>query len=152
GYGKANALVTTAAAQNRRIDADETTLRIHKRATRVTRIDCSVCLDEVFVIKTHSAATASSADDTARYCLANPQSISDSKHDIPDFNRVTVGHGDGRQVLGIDLDYSNVALGITANDFSGEFASVLQSDFYFLSTVHDVVIGQDVAIFGNDNS
>ena len=61
-----------------------------------------------------------------------------------------IGHD--RQVLGVNLDHGDVGLGVAANDLGGELAAVLQGDFHVLGAVHDVVIGEDVAVFGDDDA
>ncbi len=60
--------------------------------------------------------------------------------------------GDGGQVLGVDLDDGDVALRVAADDFGGELAAVLQGDLHLVGAVHDVVVGEDVAVLGDDDA
>jgi len=52
----------------------------------------------------------------------------------------------------IDLQYGDIERGIGAHQFGGEFAVIGQGHADLLGPVHDVVIGEDVTIGGNDET
>ena len=88
-----------------------------------------------------SAASASGTDNASRHGLTDAERIAHRQYYIPHLNFVTVGHGHSRQVLGVHFNHGDVALGIAADDFRGEFAAILQRHFDFVSAIDDVIIG-----------
>ena len=56
-------------------------------------------------------------------------------------------------MLGVHFDDRNVGLRVSANDFGVELGFVVrQGDFDFIRAIHDVVVGEDVAVFADDDS
>ena len=70
----------------------------------------------------------------------------------PTSHLVAVGHRDDGQVFGVDLDHGDVGLRVAANDLGGELAAVLQRDFHLVGVIHHVVVGEDVAVLGDDDA
>ena len=90
-----DALVAAAAAQDRGIDADQPAIRIHERATGVTRIDRGIRLNEVLVIEPDRARAPRRADDSGRYRLADAKRVPDCEYYVPHLHLVTVCHRKG---------------------------------------------------------
>ena len=70
----------------------------------------------------------------------------------PTLQRVVVAERDDRQPIGLDLQNREVALGICAHQPRVELASVGERDRDLVGCLHDVVVGQDVAISGGNHS
>ena len=152
GDGEADALVAAGAAEDGGVDADEAALNIHERAAGVAGVDGGVGLDEVFVVFDAEVAAAGGADDAGGDGLADAEGVADGEHDVAYLDLVAVGHGDDREVLGVNLDDGDVGLGVAANDFGGELAAILHCHFNLFGAIHDMVVGQDVTVFGDDDA
>src|SRR5208283_1347065 len=150
GDGEADALVAARTAVDGGVDADEPAFDIHERAAGVAGVDGGVGLDEVFIVFDAEVAAAGGADDAGGDGLADAEGVSDGEHDVPDLGFVAVGHGDDGEVFGVNLDDGDIGLGVAANDLGGECAAILQGDFDFVGVINDVVVGENVAVFGDD--
>ena len=152
GDGEADALVAAGAAEDGGVDADEAALDVHERAAGVAGVDGGVGLDEVLIVLDAEVAAARGADDAGGDGLADAEGVADGQHDVADLHLVAVGHRDDRQVLGVNLDDGDVGLRVAANDLGGELAAILQGDFHLVGVIHDVVVGEDVAVLGDDDA
>src|SRR4029450_10056955 len=69
GNSEADPLVSAAAAEDRRVNAEQPTLDINECATGVAHVNSCVGLDKILVINNTHAAAADRADDPHRDCL-----------------------------------------------------------------------------------
>ncbi len=57
------------------------------------------------------------------------------------------------EALAFDLDNGNVGLRVRADDFGVKLLLVVgQHDFDFVRAVHDVIVGENVAVFADDDA
>jgi hypothetical protein len=104
-----------------------------------------------FIINAHAGAPRR-ADDAHGHGLSDGERIADGQHHVAHFALAAVGKGDGRQVLGVNLDDGHVGFGVLAHDFGLEFPAVIERHFDFIGAIDDVIIGQDVAVLGHDDA
>ncbi|MNO74942.1 hypothetical protein D3C76_659620 [compost metagenome] len=76
----------------------------------------------------------------------------DRQHPLADLELVGIAELEGRQVLGLDLQHSHVAARIGADQLGLVLAAVGQAHENLVGVGHHMVIGQDVAITGNDEA
>ena len=150
-HRETNALIATGAGrQNGRIDADQLTAVVHKRAAGIARIDGGIRLDEVFVVFNAHVRPACGADDSHGDGLSDSIRIADRQNFIAHLQFRRVADGDCRQVRGVDLDHRDIGLGVGADDLGFEFAAVGKSDADVRGAVDYVIVRENVAI-GTDN-
>ena len=140
------------------VDADHFALRVHQGAARVAVVDRRVGLQEILVVAIavarHARAgrTALLADDAHRHRLADAERVADGEHDVADLRVVGVAERRGLEVGRGDFHEREVARLVGADDFRVERASVVQIDVNLVRAVHDVVVGQDVAVARDDHA
>src|SRR6185369_6748822 len=150
--GEANALVAARAAENGGVDSDQASFGVNERAPGVARVDGGIGLDEIFVIQAHRARPTHRANDSGGYRLPDAERVADGQYHVAHFDLVAVSHGHRRQIFRIDFDHGDIALGVAADHFGGEFPSVLHRYFNLVRAIHDVVVRQDVTVAGYNNA
>ena len=83
--------------------------------------------------------------------MGEPVGTADGDDKVADAHRVRVANGHVREVVALDLDQRDVGARIRTNEFGVEFAAVDERYDDFIGIANDVVIGQDIAIFGVNN-
>ena len=63
-----------------------------------------------------------------------------------------VGELQDGQPLGGDADDGEIGLLVHAADFGVVFLAVTKADFDLVRAIHDVAVGEDVAVFANDDA
>src|SRR5206468_470635 len=104
--GESNALEAAVAAQDCGVDTDQASIDVDERATRITRVDGSIRLDEVLIafdVGEDANAAALRADDAACNRFADTERIPDRKDTVADLDLRGVGKRDGGQVVRVDL-------------------------------------------------
>ena len=85
--------------------------------------------------------------------LADAEGIADGQHDVAHLDLVAVGHRDDRQVLGVNLDRRRCrSSGSRPTTLAVNSRPSCKRDFHLVGAVHDVVVGQDVAVLGDDDA
>src|ERR1022692_3516805 len=118
------ALAAAGTAHDGGVDPDQAAVDVHQRAARVARIDRRVGLDEVLVVLDAHIPPTGRAHDPFSDRLPDAEWIADCQHDVTDLHVVTVGQGNNRQIVRVDLDHGDIGLRIPADDFRGEFTSI----------------------------
>ena len=150
--GKPNALAAARITQDGGVDADQPAVNVHQRTAGISRIDGRVGLDEILVILDTHVAAVLCADDAFGNCLAYAKGIAHGQHDIADLHIAAVGQRDDGQTVRVNFHDRDVGLGIAPDDFGGELAPIRQRDFHFFGPVHDVVVGEDITVLGDDHA
>ena len=152
--GKADANVAARRREDGAVDPDETTLGINERAAGVAHVDRRIRLDKIFIaaIENSHLVTALGRDDSHGHGLAHTKGISDREHDIADAKFLTVSERHRRQLRRLNLDHGDVGLGIGTDHFGNELTVVRQRDFQLIGTLHDVIVGKNVAVGGDDDA
>src|SRR5262249_13208175 len=137
GHREAVARVVARRALDRAVDADDFTLHVHKRTTRVAGIDRGVRLDEVLNRLLRLASklkrTALRADDALRHGEGQvlAERIANREHPLADARRLAVAERRSGQVVRIDLDDGDVRVRIAADDSRLELAPIEETHGYF---------------------
>ncbi|MNG32318.1 hypothetical protein D3C84_1183020 [compost metagenome] len=76
----------------------------------------------------------------------------DGQHPLTDLELLGVTQLDGRQVLAFDLEQGHVGARIGADQLGLQLAAVRQADDDLVGIGHHMVVGQHVAITGNDEA
>src|SRR5690606_24306841 len=84
GNSEADADVAAGRTDDGGVDADQVAVQIHQRPARITGVDGSVGLNEVFIGLDAQAGTAQCADDTGGGRLSQPERIADRHDKIAD--------------------------------------------------------------------
>jgi hypothetical protein len=98
------------------------------------------------------ARTAQSADDALGGGAFQAERCTDSEHPLADLQAVGITEGHGRQPGGVDFQQGDVGLWVAADDLGRKFALVVQPDGDFFRPVHDVMVGDEIAVGGNDEA
>ena len=124
---------------------------VNEGAAGVAGVDCRIGLDEVFVIEAHGGS-ADGADHAHGGGFADAEGVADGQHDVADFDALAVGKGDGRQAAGIHLEHGEVGLWVIAQHLGSEGASVVKCHLHLVGVLDHVMIGEDVAVRGDDHA
>ena len=76
----------------------------------------------------------------------------DGDGELTDTGLRRVGELQDGQPLGGDADDGEIGLLVHAADFGVVFPAVAKADFDFVRAVHDMAVGEDVAVFADDNA
>ena len=134
------------------IDADKGTVGVDKRTTRVALVDGGIRLNHGshFARLLHTAGLC--RYDTGSDCIVESEGITYSEHPFTNLYIVGVGNLDSRQILAINLDQCQVCGGIGTNNAGGELLIVIESHQQFISTIHHMVVGDDIAVGRDDDT
>src|SRR5690606_19962502 len=116
-------------AEDHRVDADDLSLQVEKRPSRVAGVDRDVGLDEW-----HPGADRAGgrADDAGGDAVLEPERRTDSQHPLARLQGFRVADAYRRKVACIDLDDRNIGAGVDADDLRLEFPPVRQADRYLV--------------------
>ena len=142
---------------NRRVDPDHVALGIQQGTARIAEVDRRVGLDEaddagVRIADWHSAVLG--RDDPDRHRLLELERVADGDDPLADAHRVAVAQRQRRQLLavGVDLQQRQIDRRIGADDLGLVKPPGSHSDANQIGTVDDVVVRQDVTVFGDDEA
>ena len=150
--------VEPGAAGDRGVDADDLASDAHQRTAGVAGVDRGVGLDEVLdaavVGVGQGQAPALGADDAGGdgegQVLA--QRVAHGEDPFTHPGRVAVAQRRGGEVVGVDLEHGQVGAGVGADDLGLELPPIEQAHRHLVGAVHHVVVGQDVAVTGDDEA
>ena len=150
--GESDSLAATGTAEDGGVDSNQPPLDVHERAARVARIDRGVRLNEILVRFNSHIAAVSRADDAFGHGLSDTERVANRERHIADLHLVAVGHGDDGEILSVYLDHGQIGLRIAANDLGRVFMAILHGHFHLFGAVHDMVVGQNVTVFRDDDA
>src|SRR5437588_10996801 len=79
--------------------------------------------------------------------------IANSHYPFANLDVVGISERSHRQVMAhIDLEQRDIGLVIAADHLGGVVVTILQRDRYLVRIFDHVVVGQDIALFGNDEA
>src|SRR3954453_19002221 len=155
--GEAVARVESGLAGDGRVDPDDLAADAHQWAPGVAGVDGRIGLDKVLDAALASALQPAEspplgAHDTRRDGEGEPfaQRIADRQHPLADSGVVAIAQRHRRQLGGVDLEHRHVGIRIGADDLGLELAPIEQPYGDLLGALHDVVVGQNVAIGRDD--
>ena len=156
--GKAISGIEAGLARNRRVDADGFALHVDQGPARIARVDGGISLDEIGnaevgrlePLETPALGADDAAGDRKRELVA--QRVPDGQYPLADALVVAVAQRDRLEILRVDLEHGDIGVGIGAHDFSHELAFVMQPHRDLVRARHHVVVGEDVAVRGDDEA
>ena len=149
---KAVSAVRTRFGVDHRVDADQFARSIDECTAGVTGIDGGIGLNEAFYRIGRLHGTGFRADDAGSDGGGEAIRIADGEHPFSDFQFLTATYGDGLQVFGFDLDQSEIRIFVLSDDTAFELAIVIEFYQNLVSIFHNVVVGDDISVGGEDNS
>jgi len=149
GHGERQAHVAARAAEDLRIDADHFALAVEQRPARVARVDRDIGLDEgrVGVIR---QVAVERTHDALRRRVIEPERRADGEDPLADLEFIGIAQVGRRQALGVDLEQTDVAGFVGAQDLSHVFTVVVEFDHDLVGLRHDVGVGQHKAVGRQD--
>ena len=82
----------------------------------------------------------------------SPSGLPTASTHSPTRERVAVAQRGGSEVVRVDLEHGQVGARIGADDLGLELTPVEQADRHLVGAVHDVIVGEDVAVLGDDEA
>ena len=148
GNGETDALRTRVLGENGCIDTDELAEAVDERAARIPGVNRSVGLDKVGEGDKLVQVAACRAHDALCNRRGKTVGVADGEDDVADAQVIRTGHADWPQLGQIDLQKSQVRLGIEAHDlrFRDTPVGELDPDFGRLLLEY-MVIRDQVALF-----
>ena len=144
---------------DRRVDADDLSGRVERRAARVAGVDGGIDLHGVghdlrVVVVHHADRTVQRGDDAGGRRVVVAQRVADGHNRLADRERIRIGEFDRNQPVGgiIQLDDRQIGGGVGAGDLRGVHLAVRERDLDVLSTGDHVVVGHDVALLVDDRA
>ena len=141
---------TAGGREDRRVDADHVAFDVEARAAGIALVDRRVDLNEV-VIRTGADIAAAGGHDAGGHGAAESERIADREHPIADARRA-VGKLHEREVLAVDLDQGKVGARIGADDLRRIGLAVVGRDLHVLGILHDVIVGDGIAVGGDEEA
>src|SRR5688572_15687798 len=152
GNGKADAHAAAAGGgEDRRVHANHLAGEIERGTTGVTAVDRSIDLQEI-VIRASADIAPARGDDAGGYRAAEAERIADGDDPVADASLLRGEVDISESVAALDLQEGKVGLGIGANHVSGIFLAVRGLDRHLFGVLDHVIIGDGVAISGNDEA
>ena len=140
------------AAADHRVDADDPAAGIDQRASRVAGTQGHVGLEPVSGARTfEGGGLAGGDDDAGRGRAARSRRVTDRDGDLTRSHGAGIAEASGGQIIGGDLDDSEIAVGVAGGDDAGELATVVEDDVDAI-VPDDVTIGDDDAIGAPDDT
>ena len=156
--GKGVAGIATSLGIDGGVDTYQFTGRIDQCTSTVTGIDCGIGLDKGFDAHLLAAgiectdATGLGADNTGCHGRGQSQRVAYGQHPFAHFQIVRIAEFDSRQLFGVDFYQSQVGRGVGTDYTTVEGTVIIQGNIQFVGTFDHVVVGDDIAIRGNDDT
>ena len=158
GDGKAIAGVGAGAGVDGGVDADELSVEVHQCAPGIAWVDGGVRLE--VALDAHAAlgltraleGSALGRDDAGRDGGVESEGVADGKHPFAYLDVVGVAEDYGLEIGGVDLDEGEVGGLVAADDGGGVRGVIVEEHFELLGSVDDVVVGDYVAVGGDDDA
>ena len=140
------------AGEDRGVDSDQQPVAVDQRAAGIALVDCGVGLDEVLQRVDSKVRSPQRRHDAHRDRLPDVERIADCQHDVADPQRLGSPKRDGGQVLQVHLKNRQIGVGIGTDQVRRHAPAVGQRHRDLVAGLHDVVVGQDVAVRRGDNA
>ena len=147
GDGKAVARVGPRLGIEHGVDAHQFAAGVHQCATRVAGIDGGIGLDETLNAAGRGTQAAGlGADNACRDGGGEAEGVADGQYPFAQLQVIGIGHLDGLQSVGFNLDEGKVGGLVETNDAGLEFTVVVEFHGEFVGILHHVVVRNDVAV------
>src|ERR1700735_103611 len=133
------------------IDADDFTGHVDERAAGIAGVDGGVGLNETLKLVADVGAVFG-ADYSGGDRRVQAEGTAESENPIADLRAIGVSElGDGKFVIGFDLDDGEVGVFVESDDAAAVFRGIaIESDLDFGGLVNDVIVGEDETFFVDD--
>ena len=84
--------------------------------------------------------------------LADAEGVADRQRDIADVDLGGISDRHGGQVVEIDLERREVGFRVHTHDLGERLAAIAQGDLNLVGALDDVVVGQDIAVTGENDA
>ena len=141
-------------ADNCGIDADDLAGRGHQRPAGIARVQGRVGLDHAVDQPARAGAQrpAEGADDAGRDRALKAERVADRHHQLADPQLPRIAEpGEGRGVA-VEPQYREIGVGIVADQARAKTAAVGKGGLDLARARHDVAIGQDIGVGGEDHA
>ncbi|GAV36779.1 hypothetical protein ROTAS13_04467 [Roseomonas sp. TAS13] len=146
GDGEADADRAAAGREDGGVDADHRAVLGEERATGIAAVDRGIDLQEV-VIGAGADVAAAGRDHARRDGAAEAEGIAHRHHPVARAGLVGIAQLQERQVAaGIDLQQRQVGALVAAHDPGRQLAPVIQRHLHRGGVLHDMVVGDDMAL------
>jgi hypothetical protein len=156
GHGKSDPRISSTLTEDHRVHPDEGPRRIKERTATVARIDGSVRLDHVANRNAPDTVdlTTEGADHAGRKRMIEPEGITDCDRLLSDIEIRVLPNRYRFEKLGWDvhLEHGDVFSGLDADDSCIERLLILKRDAERASSLHNMVVRDNVPDFVPDDS
>ncbi|MNS63009.1 hypothetical protein D3C72_960920 [compost metagenome] len=142
---------TTGTGVDLRVDADHFTVQVEQRTTGVAWVDRHVGLNERHIVFVRQATTHGT-DDALSHGMVEAKRRTDCHDPLTGFQVLGFAEFEHRQVLAFDFQQGHVGAWIGADQLGFHFTAVGEADEDLVGIGDYVVIGQDVAIRGDNEA
>ena len=130
------------------VHADHLTVHVEQRAPRIAPVDRGIGLDEIVIAAAERAVAG--RNDACRHREALAKRVAHGHHPVAHPHQVTVAElHEGQRFVTFNLQQGDIGLGVGANQFGIQGFARIELDLDFVGPFDDVIVGHDIAIFGN---
>src|SRR5690606_17635397 len=152
GNGKGDADIAAGRREDRRVDAHDLACKVERRTAGVAAVHGRVDRDEV-VIRAGADVAAPRRPGAGRYRTTEAERVADGNHPVADANRLIVCECDiGEVAVFIDLQNGEIRSRVGADQLRVQFGAVVHDDHEGGATLDDVIVGYEIAVFGNEEA
>lgn len=155
-HGKPDPRVNSILTEDHRVHPDEGPRRIQERPATVARIDGSVRLDHIANRNAPNTVdlTTEGADHAGCKRMVEPEGVTDGDRLLSDIEVRVLPYCYGLEKLGwnVHLEHGDVLSGLDADDFRIERLLILKRDAERASSLHNMVVRDNVPDFVPDES
>ena len=152
GNGKPDSLIGSIPGRNGRADRDRPAIEVDQGASRIPWVDGSIGLKKATTADA-SQRPVLGTDDSCTDCRFEPERATDRQHPVTDLKLVRIAqfHG-GETPFATDVQRSHIAVDIADHCGGLHFGFVCQFYHHAFGASDHMIVGDDHAIFGNDDS
>src|ERR1051326_2363660 len=139
---------------HRRVHTDHFATRVDERATRVTRVERRVGLNN----RVHQTSRARAqrpterAHHACRDAVLEPVRITDRQHELANTNLLRLAEMSGHKVRCIDPDYGEIGIRVVADQLRLVLVAVRDRDFNLRCAMDDVTVRQNETVRRKDKT
>jgi hypothetical protein len=150
GDGEGDADIAAGRREDGRVDADHLALRVEGRAAGIAAVHGRVDLQEI-VVRSGADVAAFGRDDAGRDRAAEAERVADGEHPLPDLRLLLRKLGE-LEAVAVDLQEREVGAVVGADQLRGVLLAIVGHDGDFRLALHHVVVGDDVAVLGDEEA
>ena len=130
---------------------DNLTIEVEGWSTGIALVDRGINLNEI-IIRAGTEVTTTGRYDARCNRSAQTERIANRNHPLADAALFVRKGNIGEFGFGIDLKHCQIRLGICSDQTRVHFFTIIGDDREFRSTIDDMIVGNDVAIIGYEET